>query len=163
MYRNGYAFKLDNVAEYTEITQLFDQYKICMVKVRFTFNGWPQNIQTIAAASTVTIPRFHWVIDQTDNSTPAAIADIRSYSNYKVVQLMAGKPVKIIIRPRTKINNLNGYIVGRPQWIATSDATAAHYGLKTIIDATYANGTSGEVVGTITEDWTYYIAAKSTK
>lgn len=163
IYANGLVFRLNQIPNYTEYLNMFDQYRLNMVKIKWRFNGDAQSIQTLAAGSTVTIPQLHWVNDYTDVSS-LTIANLREYQNYKMRPLQSNSPVTMLIRPKL-LQPVGGGTNRVPvkRWLPVTASNEDHFGIKTIVDCSYANGIGGDVVGTLTKEFTYYFQFKITK
>ena len=73
----GYSFSLDQLPNYTEFTNLFDQYRINKIVVKFI----PNHNSSDVSASTQVISNFNSVIDPTDATAPATGAELYEYQN----------------------------------------------------------------------------------
>ena len=150
----GYTFRLNNVPGYTELTGLYDQYKICGVKV--TFNP-PVTQRT--NISTVDNPdasaRFLSAIDYNDSTAPTSGDDVRQYENCKVTTFHE-KHTRYIDKP--KFVNTSGQTVS--DWMSTANATTIWYGLKVWVDPTNQTST---LSSSYTVECVFYLCFKNIK
>lgn len=161
---NAVGWRLQDIPNYGEITALFDQYKICMVKQKWTFSNAPQAQQlpfTTGAMST-----FHYAFDVNDNSIPTSLAQLEEYQTYKNRVLAAEKPFTLTFRPMWAAMAYEGgagtgYSAKRG-WIDCNDPGVYHYGIKWSIQPAL-EGVTGNVSGRAFCYTTYYIACKNTK
>lgn len=125
----GLTWKLDDLDNYTEFTNLFDQYRLIAVKCEFR-TGFTDNPIT---ASTVFMPEMYSAIDRNDATAPANVAEIVQYETLKRKRLTS--PMKRYFRLNT-LQELTDSAVGVKfnQWIDTATPDVEHYGLKYIID-----------------------------
>lgn len=123
------AFTLDSLPNYTEITALFDQYRIC--EIRAAFN--PMVNEFGASTTTTDLPQLLTAIDRDDATAPPNADVVRQMSTcqtsaYTEFQLR-------VIRPRFAVGAYSGtftsFASSMPnQWIDTGSASVQHFGLK---------------------------------
>jgi len=150
----AFIFRLASVPGSAELISMYDQYKICGVKLVF----FPAQTQ----ASTVALVdqarancRFLTCIDYNDG-TPAVNSDeLRQYESCKVNAIL-DKVVRYV--PEPKFVNTTGQTVS--DWMSTGSSTTNWFGLKYWMDPTEI--TSG---GTFTHriELTYYLCFKNIK
>lgn len=128
----GYSFNLAQIAAYSEITNLFDWYRISGVKLTFM----PLQSEASIASSWAGIPTMVYVKDFNDASAPTSQTDLMQYPGVRTMRL--SRPISIYIKPRcsqavggttviAKAEGKNG------QWIDTSAVDVIHYGVKASI------------------------------
>lgn len=168
------TFNLGSVTNYTEFTQLFDQYKICMIKMVFTFGKTDATMNTSGVQPpggqtlTSVMPSFQWWIDRDDDTAPT-IAEASQVERVHRVQM--SHPVKVVLKPNILVMAYEG-LTGTAyspayRWIDCSDHTTPHYGIKYILDGSGVYRTPDTVndivLGTFTVDTTYYLAFKNVR
>lgn len=151
----AFIFRLNNVPGSAELISMYDQYKICGVKITF-YPGQTQS-QSVGLIDQVRAnARFLTAIDYNDG-TPAASADeLRQYENCKVNSLL-DKVVRYVPEPKF-VNSGTGQTVS--DWLSTASNTTNWFGLKYFGEPT--DITSG---GTYTQriEMTYYMCFKNIK
>lgn len=126
---------INNVINATEFTNLYDQFRIDKLIVRFYLKIDP-SAQTAATAN---VPRLYWYRDYDDDTAPANLNEIRENARCKVACLSLYKPVSIVMRPNA-LQTLYASAVAstyKPvfgQWMDVAVPTARHYGIKLGID-----------------------------
>ena len=120
-------FRLNQLPNFTEFQQLYDQYKICGVKVEVI----PQ-FDTTTQTGTGTTPTAqhimsqNWnVIDYDDTVTPTSINDLLQYQNCK--RCPSNRVMKRFLKPKFS------------DQIFASGAFAGYRPVKGFIDCTYDN------------------------
>lgn len=139
--KDGVSWKLSDVPGYTEFTNLFDQYRINMVVVKFICRASSTSVMESYNNSAIALPILHWVIDLDDEGTPANISELEQYGKKHTYMFDAGKRVATCkIRPRNT-NKVYGAAsadaaaLAKPGiWLDTASATVPYYGLKYILD-----------------------------
>lgn len=147
----------------SEISNLFDFYKLCMVKIRFAFSRNPPDGQSTNTWNESIL--FHYVHDYNDTAS-GVVEDILEYNNVQTRVLAADKPFITTLKPCVqkmvyKTSVSTGYGPTRC-WINSTDTSVQHYGLKGRIEPTNP-GDGSHLLGYLVLTTTYYIACKSTK
>lgn len=145
----GRSFALNQVAGYTELTALFDQYKISAVELTFIprysqitpFTTAPDNIKCFIAT------------DYNDNAAPTSIDQVREYEDYKFYS-SCEKFTHYIDKPKI----LDNSSTSRTAWISTASASTSHYGFKFACEPFGLGGTYGWSV-----EACFYLAFKNVK
>lgn len=151
----AFIFRLNSVPGSAELTSMYDQYKICGVKITF-FPGQTQS-STVALADQVRgNARFLTAIDYNDGTPPANADELRQYESCKVHSYL-DKVVRYIPAPKF-VNAGTGQTVA--DWLATASNTTNWFGLKYFGEPT--DITSG---GTYTQriEMCYYLCFKNIK
>jgi len=124
----AYQFNLNQIPLTSNFTNLYDQYRICGIKV--TFYPPVTQVSTITTINTPTAAaRMFSAIDLNDNTPPASTDEIREYENCKINPITE-KHVRYI--PFPKFINSSGQNVN--DWISSSNPGTAHYGLKVAVE-----------------------------
>lgn len=79
-----YTFQLSDLPDYTEITTLYDQYKIKAISLRFV--PFQNSADINPNASVVYAQPIHSVLDFTDTTNLATLNDYMEYSTYKMTK-----------------------------------------------------------------------------
>lgn len=142
---NSDTFALSNVVGYTELTNLYDQYKIKSVTMKFHLISNPDRLTTPGtdpAANYLTPPNYPklWYYRDYDDSSALTLAQMREVGKAKFKILKPNSVVSIKLRPavltqlyRTAVTT--GY---SPTWVKRIDCSQSdipHYGLKWIMES----------------------------
>jgi len=154
--KGGFAFQLDALPNYTEITALYDTYRICKIQAKFI----PANTNHPSGGAATIIPPFYTVIDYDNASTPAALNDLAQYSTFRIHQVNKGDPAVRYFTPRVAIALYGGaftrYGEGKAKtWCDTQSADVQHYGIK------YYWPTGVTDIMTLTPIFKFYIQCKN--
>lgn len=134
VYNQGYSFALNDVTNYAELTPIYDQYKICAVKIHFLplWNRSTQPVGAVASDGLNDSGMFFWAIDYDDDSPPTGYPQLQEYSTYGWRN--GNLPVKIFIKPKFQsLAYIDGTAVGdspRRGWIDCAYSNVPHFGLK---------------------------------
>ena len=158
------AFQLSYLPNYSDFTNLFDEYRIVGISIKWIFtannaNYISQNTNNIDAVCG--LPLLHYCIDTNSASPAATINAMREYNTYKVRRL--DKPCKVYIRPSVASAVYDsaatwGYTSTRKPWIDTSTPTVDYYGIKWAIDPVYT--AYAYEIGAVEIIYTYYVQCK---
>jgi hypothetical protein len=164
-----------DLPNYTELTTLFDKYKINGVKIDFfqPYQNGAGNMDSSTSASQQRMPmiRLHTVHDYDDNSA-IGISDMMQYPSYKCIELTSanlknGKYSRYtrpaILRSVYETLVSTGYeSVKRHGYLDSSSTDVAHYHTKAIFEPVYADGTPAfwDVKVLVTINMTYYLSLR---
>lgn len=126
----AFNFSLNDLPNYTEFTNLYDQYKINCVKIMFTPQMTVNNSLSTANNPAANV-RFFSAIDYNDSTAPASIDELREYHTCKCTPILRIHK-RIIYKP--KILDSSSYSLS--PWIATSSPSTNYFGLKIGIEPT---------------------------
>lgn len=158
----GHSFQLSDIPNFAEFTALFDQYKICAVKVRVI----PTQNVTQAAPTSVTAfnfgVRYAFVIDYDSSNSLGSFDDAREFGTVKIKQITKG--MTRYFKPRVKSANENdsSTIVAsgnRRTWLNTALTNIPHYGMRVIIEQLPAAGINVD----LQFETTVYLAFRNVK
>jgi len=159
-YDAGYEFKLNDLPNYQEFTNLFDMYRINFVVMRFV----PTATQVLvnSDANSEEAPLIYTAIDYNNADAPGSADVIKQYGNCRVNALNV--PFTLKFRPRTATpvfrDGVSSAYLQNPArlWIDCSYADVPHYGVKVYV-------TSGNTrqVYRVRIELTYYLSFKNTK
>lgn len=142
---NGYFsyFSLDTLPAYTELTALYDQYRIDYIEC--IFRSMYSSMFTFSDEAVVqTLPYCYIAVDYNDATAPTSKGQVLQYTNCRVMN--PTKDYKFIVRPRIAINVYDGMIstayttTNYANWINSDTADVPHYGLKIWWDPCNMNG-----------------------
>lgn len=140
----GYNFSLSDLPNYTEFTNLYDQYKINAVKICFIPQQTMSNSLSTANSAQAYV-RFFSAIDY-DDTTVTGPDDLRQYQNCKYTPIYR-RHKRFIYKP--KIVDSSSYTLS--PWISTTAPSANYFGLKVAVEPTDS---------TVLSSFTYTIEAK---
>jgi len=141
----SYYFILTDVPTYTELTSLFDQYKVDRLTLKLY--SYATSV-TVGAAVSSNYPQsgiiVHDVVDYDDAALPtgsdAGVQELREYQNYKCRNLInaAGAPVTRSWAPHLAVAAYSGAFSSYKNepfgWVDCASATVQGYGWKCILE-----------------------------
>lgn len=124
------TFILQDLPTYTDLVNLFDQYRILCVKVDFIMGG-TTNPNTGPPGLVFTS------LDYNDATAPASINEMVQYESSQVVPI--GQYFERTVRPRSAVAAYSGVFTSfgnvYGQWYDASSSSVIHYGIKYFIPA----------------------------
>lgn len=152
-------FTLDGTVGYTELTALFDSYKIDHVEVEFV----PMfNMQAITLVGTVKVAELYTAIDYDDNSAAASLGAMVEYRTNRIAAWNQKFTRSFSPRAAQAVYGGGAFtsyaMVPKSTWIDMASPSVAHYGLKYGI--TYANTAQTTALQTWTVRFVYYISCR---
>jgi len=127
----AYSFALSDLPDYSEFTNLFDEYMIA--KVTISFRPQFQNMVSTAGQKD---PYFMYVVDKDDS---AAATNINTLLQYPAVRITSSTRSHFItFKPRFAAPIFNGVTDAygsRTGYLDCSNAAVPHYGFKWAIDS----------------------------
>ncbi len=136
----AFSFTLNDIPNPSDLVNLFDEYRIIQVTVKFL----PVTALFGASTSSTNYPSIYSAIDYNDDTLPSGAANLREYATFQCVPNQQYTQRTISVRSLTAVNN-NGTIVDGGsrwgQWLRVAQNQVKHYGLKTIVSpVTTASG-----------------------
>lgn len=120
----GLTFYLGLVPNYTEFTNLFDEFRILQVKVEFD-----------PLTSSSTAPPLYTVIDYDDGTVPTSVNELRQYESLMTVP--SNRYFRRVLNPRASSAYYQGSFTGFGSiygpWLDTGSFGVQHYGLKYLL------------------------------
>lgn len=150
---NAYNFSISDCNNYTELTSLYDQYKIC--GVRFRMFPKQTGSTSLGVTDSVTAGRVISAIDYTDSTPPASTDELREYESCKVTSFY-DQHERYIPAPKY-VNNSNEVT---DQWAPTSNVALNWNGLKVTLDPSGSTATNQQLY---VIECTYYMCFKNIK
>lgn len=123
---HGEAYSLSLMPSYSNMSALYDQYRIVQVKEQFMPQASPDNIGNSSA-----IPLFYHAVDHDDNVPYGSYQ--RALNEPRCIIKPFHNQRTVTFRPRldADMGNISSSgIIDKKQWLDTDSPTAAHYGLK---------------------------------
>lgn len=164
-YTLSTLFKLSSVNQPSDLTNLFDRYKISGVclKIQYLQNvGSPQGVPNVGAVYS-NLPTIVYAFDGDDaNVNTADVIQQKGYAKTRV--LNANRPLSVYIRPRVTKEIYNstistGYSSEKACWLDANSSSIPHFGLKmSIRDWVSAENTNALRITPI-----YYLQFKDTQ
>lgn len=144
-------FRLDQLINYTDITNLADQYRIKYVTVKLYFNS-----NTAAVSGSSSLPVVQYIVDHDDASLAGATVNaLREKMGVKFKNFNANRNVvKFSLKPRVAqavFNNGVSQVYSVPTkstWINSAYSGVEHYGIKGILTNVMLPATVANVVTT---------------
>lgn len=158
------TFKLSDVTNSTEFSDLFDNYMLVGITLTFRLMQNPdannQINSTLFSNAANFYPKLWWVIDKDDGSVPT-LTTIRERSMAKCRILKPNAFVTVHIKmPKPLLTLQSSAITVAPtQWLRTTEPTVEHYGIKLLLDKMGYSGT----LFTVGIDKKYFFAFKNSK
>lgn len=150
------TFRLSELENFTELTSLFDMYKIvsCKVKVQSTFFSSTQ--------TTTPVPFIDYIQDYDDNTMPS-LSLMRQKMGTKSKYFGAKSHITMGVRPKPAQivynGTANGYATpARAVWINTTNNDVPHYAIKGVIRNLYLPASANQ--SPLTWDISYGVALK---
>jgi len=143
------SFQLSDLDAYTEFTNLFDQYRIHMIRMRFR----PRFNFAAVVSTTDIMPRLYTVIDYNDANPITGVAQLRQYqtlkeTNFDADHVRCFKP-KVAVAAYSAA--FTSYMSVTGGWIDTGSPAVQHYGLKGLVEAGHAGQVNLQVWSIETE------------
>lgn len=146
----AFNFSMNDMPGYTELTSLFDFYKLTGVKMRII--PWTQtDSNSQATLNNARNSPFFYAIDRNDSSAPTTIDEIVENNDHKISTAYSGANIWI---PYPKFSDATG--ASRDGWVATTNSSLNWFGLKIAVPAT---STANSWYVTMT----YYVSCKDAK
>lgn len=161
MNNQGWDFFLSQLPNYTEFTNLYDQYKISRIKVKFIYSANSQDVTT--AANITALPNLLTVVDNNDSTALTSAGDYCQYKDFRIRRM--DKPCSVYFKPQFAVAAYSGAFTSyasKTGWIDCASYNVKHYGLKFGVDPMfYGDGSS--VTGRVQCILTYYMKFRAPK
>jgi len=154
------AFRLDDLPDYTEFTNLFDQYCILGVQVRITPRA--SNAVVSGGASNLGPSVLYAAVDSSDITLPVTLQTLREYQTLKEFSITTNTNRNWVLKhsPRIAVaayaGAFTGYTSPPMTWIDLQSPNIQHYGMKLGTPAGVAGGSTTQY----DLDFTYHIACR---
>lgn len=163
-----YQFRLQDLPSYTEITSLFDQYKINAIRVKFvprfdSFGGDNTTDTTLPGITNQAGTQLHIIKDQRATMAPSGTytrTNLNTFlENGKVKTYTGNRPITVYFKPAVT-NNVGASVQAAflwAPWLQTSSADIVHYGFQAFASDANLNGSFGNSWDVFV---TYYMMVK---
>lgn len=139
-YAMGGAFKFElaHLSNVSEITNLYDNYRIKMVYVHVIPSFNSSDVAFAGTTGAMGIPMLHYTVDNDDAVVPTSRGKVMENSYAKSRRLDA--PFTIAVKPRaqnvvaTTAGSAAAGMLPVNQWLDCDSTTIPHYGLKFWLD-----------------------------
>lgn len=149
-YGNAFNFSMNDMPGYTELTGLFDFYKLTGVKFRF-IPYYQDMSNSVGSTNNSRNPPIFYAIDRSDSTSPATVDELLEYNDHKISNVWKGFQCWI---PNPKFADATSAMRGG--FVATSNPSLNWYGLKVAIPPTGVANSWYVVM-------TYYVSCKDPK
>lgn len=138
----GWEFKISDVVNYAEFTNLFDQFILtkCIITLRLITNPDSASVTNLSAPVQITnwFPNI-WYVPDYDDSNAETLDSIKERIGVKCRTLKPDRALRIVIRPKCLVQTYvtalaTGYAPKR-MYVDCTQAAMPHYGLKTVVDS----------------------------
>lgn len=148
-------FRLNQLPNIADFTNLFGQYRINKIKLTMTLNQ-DQSAQT---STNAVFPRLYVQNNYLDATPPSDANELRQSPNTKQISMRSGKMYTFWIKPAVASYlyvsaTSSGYTPRWNTWIRSSDSTLPHYGFKWAVENLIQN------VYSIAFEATFYISCR---
>lgn len=141
---NADKFTLDSVTNYTELTTLYDQYRIRSVTMKFHLVTNPDRLTTPGtdpASNYLAPPNYPklWYVRDYDDSSAVTLTTLREMGKAKFKVMKPNSVISVRIRPAVltqlyRTDLTTGYSPSWPKKLDCSQSNIPHYGLKWIVE-----------------------------
>lgn len=170
-YSGVEKFTLDSLVSSTELTNLYDQYKInaVVVKIRLVNNPdatYMPGITSVDSSGSNYYPRLWYVRDYDDNST-LTLDEIKQCGKAKCVTLKPNVEYKIKVKPAVamqvyRTTTTTGYAPMWPKKLDCSQSDIPHYGIKWVFDGMGVTRRSNDIWN-LRFEYQYYVTMFNTR
>lgn len=151
----GFNFSLNDVPSATDFTNLYDQYKICAVQMKFyPSQTMTSNLNPLERANANA--RFLSAIDLNDSTAPLTANEVRAYENCQVSSILDVH--ERFIKNPLYLNNSGQ---NTNDWVSTTNDSLNWNGLKIFIEPCNATGANQTLVYHV--EAIYYLCFKNVK
>lgn len=170
-FGGAFSFQLAQCANVSEITSLFDNYRIKKVVLRFDYsvNQAPSTVASPSGNQATAVPIMHICPDFDDNAVPAARTSVLENGYARTVRL--DKTFTMSLTPRAQSTVTSGSASGLVagglmplgQWLDAASTQVPHFGVKFWIDDFAWSSLVGAtgIFATLRVTPTYYLEAKN--
>jgi hypothetical protein len=144
----GVAFTLGALPSSSELTTLFDQYRISWVELDI-IPEWNMAYTAFSSGNGTMGGWFHSAVDYDDNAAPTAsqvgITQLAQYPSYKCLPITSH--MRLAFKPRVALaayaaSAFSSYASATDQWIDCASAAVEHYGFKGVVEVSAPSSAS---------------------
>lgn len=142
--------QLGNVVNVSDFQNLYDQYRINYVVIKF----WLKIDPGAQAAASASFPKLYWYRDYDDATVPANLNEIRENQKARVAVMHPNRPITIKFRPNSLALLFSSGVASQykptwRQWMDMGTVTSQHYGIKYAIDDLTNTNYKVDIEGTL--------------
>lgn len=158
-----YLFQLDDLPGSTEFSNLYDQYKISAIKIKFVPTRSVNAVEfPVSVGRQAVMPFLHTCIDYDQDSGPGSLQGFFQYQNHKMTR--GSKTHSRYFKPRFQDSLTSSNIRPTRGWISTANTDVLHFSLYAMIEAPGPSDPNFEyIVQSYNVYATYYLAMKCVK
>jgi len=158
--RGAFTFNLSQAANITDITNLFDNYRLVRVKLMFNLSS---NSSDVSGSNGFALPIINYCYDPDDATVPPSRTTVLENGYCQTRRL--DKPFSITLTPRAQQSVTGGTgggggLLPTGTWLDCSSPAINHYGLKFWIDQ-FPFDAAANYTYALTITPVYYIEAKN--
>lgn len=162
------SFALSDLSTFSDFTNLFEEYRICMVAAYIHLQTNPDAERALNDNTTLTNANFYpkvWYVSDKDDVNTPTLAEIKEKQGVKCKVLRPNAMIKFAFKPSVLNQTFGttittGYAPKYNQWIDDGNVNVTHYGMKAVFDC---EGVSPQTPFYVRIDYKYYIQCKSPK
>lgn len=150
-------YRLSDLPNHTEFTNLYDEYKICGIKHKFIFE---KNSSEAGSSTTNILPTL---ITVNDYNTASPLADENTALQYHSCKMSRLDKVRSrYFKPTSDVTAVSSAQTAsvKRQWINTAFPDYPHHGM---LAAVTTSGTGTDTLGILKVYTTYYVACRGSK
>lgn len=156
--RGAFRFCLNQASNISEITNLFDNYRITKVKLMFAMSA----TEATSGNSQLPMPIMNYCYDPDDNSVPPSRSSVLENGFCKTRRLE--RTFSVVVTPRAQQSVVGGVggaggVLPVGTWLDSGSSSIYHYGLKFWIDQFPFASSDNAIALTVTP--IFYIEAKN--
>lgn len=159
----GWTFQLNQIADYGDFAQLFDNYKLNAVVIKFR---WDRNAPQSDDITASTVPIMHYAIDYNDANTPLSLNVLKQYGSYKAWHMNHATTHTVKLYPKAQSASYRTAVTTaygpRKGWISMTYVDVPHYAFKYWIDGSQGGDDTGEnSLGYLNWEVKYYFQVRT--
>lgn len=155
-------YELSSAVDYTDLTQLFDRYKIVGIKLKVLYQS---NIGDVGRTA---LPVLYYAWDGDDNQSPSSAESVTTKAYCKTRILNGNREFSIYFKPRVakELNQgpfaATGQSSEKAPWVDSNSPSVPHFGMKFWL-ANFVNGAVDAPTALLRIQPTYYLALRDTQ
>ena len=135
------SFSLNQIANPSEITSLFDNYRIKSIRLKFIVSADSAQVPGSATGLLSYLPIMHFTIDPDDAAVPLTLTQVLENSYAKSIRLqdmvnltVAPRANAVVAQNPSSTTAVASGILSPSQWLDCATPNVFHYGMKFWID-----------------------------
>lgn len=152
-----YGYNLAQVSGYQDITNMFDEYRICALKYEFHprfsgFNGNDTTDTTLPGVTNQSGTKLHIIVDKKSTLTPTGTytsstfntlmenGDVRTYSGNRIIKVYVSRPtIGEVLTGGATVQQFK-----EAPWLRTDNGIVQHFGFHAFAQDNNFNGSFGQ-------------------